>query len=168
MNGREATVTGVAPTPSGSRDPLARAREFLGARRIALVGLSRNPRDFSRALDAGFRKLGIEVVPVHPSAGEVDGRRCFPRTSDISPPVDGAFVIVPPAQAEAVVRDCLDAGIRRIWLHRGGGPGSASPEAVALCRDRGVEPVTNLCPFMVMPGAGWPHRLHGWFRLRSL
>jgi predicted CoA-binding protein len=154
-----------SPVPTG---PLARAREFLASRRIALVGFSRNPKDFSRALDAAFRNLGVEVVPVHPSATELDGRRCFPRVSDIDPPVDGALVVVPSAHAEAVVRDCLDAGLRRIWLHRGGGPGSASPEALALCALRGVDPVANLCPFMVIPGAAWPHRLHGWVRRRSL
>jgi predicted CoA-binding protein len=149
-------------------DPVSRAREFLNSRRIALVGFSRNPKDFSRTLDAEFRRLGIDVVPVHPSAAEVDGRRCFPRVGDIAPPGDGALILVPASQAEAVVRDCLDAGVRRIWLHRGGGPGSASPEAVALCAARGVEPIVDLCPFMVISGAGWLHRLHGWFRLRQL
>lgn len=149
-------------------DPVARAREFLTARRIALVGFSRNPKDFSRVLDAEFRRLGIDVVPVHPSATEVDGRRCFARVSDIAPPVEGALVLVPATQAEAVALDCLDAGVRRIWFHRGAGPGSASPAAVALCDARGVEPVVNLCPFMAISGAGWLHRLHGWLRRRKL
>jgi len=148
--------------------PISRAREFLTARRIALVGFSRNPKDFSRVLDGEFRRLGIDVVPVHPSAAEVDGRRCFPRVADIVPPVDGAFILVPAAKAEAVALDCLDAGVRRIWFHRGGGPGSGSPEAMALCRARGVTPVSDLCPFMVISGASWPHRLHGWFRRRKL
>jgi predicted CoA-binding protein len=147
---------------------MARAREFLGSRRVALVGFSRNPKDFSRTLDAALRKRGIEVVPVHPSATELDGRRCFPRVSDIHPPVEGALIVIPPTGSEEVVRDCLDAGVRRIWLHRGGGPGSKSSGAFAACAERGIEPVTDLCPFMVMPGAGWPHRLHGWMRRRSL
>jgi predicted CoA-binding protein len=148
--------------------PISRAREFLTSRRIALVGFSRNPKDFSRVLDGEFRRLGIEVVPVHPSEAEVDGRRCFPRVADIAPPVDGALILVPAASAEGVALDCLDAGVRRIWFHRGGGPGSGSPEAVALCRARGVAPVSDLCPFMVISGASWPHRLHGWFRVRKL
>jgi hypothetical protein len=63
---------------------------------------------------------------------------------------------------------CLDAGLRRIWFHRGGGPGSASPEAIALCIARGVTPVSDICPFMVISGASWPHRLHGWVRRRKL
>jgi predicted CoA-binding protein len=136
--------------------PVSRAREFLTSRRIALVGFSRNPKDFSRLLDREFRRLGIEVVPVHPSAAEVDGRQCFVRVADIIPP------------AEGVALDCLDAGLRRIWFHHGGGPGSGSPEALALCSARGVAPVADLCPFMVISGASWPHRIHGWVRRRKL
>jgi len=139
-------------------------QEFLAARRIAMVGFSRNPKDFSRMLDAQLRERGYDVVPVHPEAAELDGRRVFPRVSAIEPPVDAAIVGGPPSLAETVARDCLDAGVRRIWFHRGGGKGSASPQALDLCRARGVTPIQDLCPMMVLPGASWPHRLHGWFR----
>jgi predicted CoA-binding protein len=142
-------------------------QEFLASRRIALVGFSRTPKDFSRMLDAQFRARGYEVVPVHPEGGERDGRFCFPRVSAIEPAVDAALVIVPSSLAEAVVRDCLDAGVRRIWFHRGAGKGSASPEALALCMSRGVTPVADLCPLMALPGTSWPHRLHGWFRMQG-
>jgi predicted CoA-binding protein len=142
-------------------------QEFLSSRRIALVGFSRNPRDFSRMLDAQFRERGYEVVPVHPESVELDGRRAFPRVGAIDPAADAALVMVPPSLAKTVVLDCLDAGVRRIWLHRGAGQGSASPEALDLCTSRGVTAVVNLCPMMVLPGASWPHRLHGWFRTRG-
>jgi predicted CoA-binding protein len=142
-------------------------QDFLSSRRIALVGFSRDPKDFSRMLDAQFRSRGYAVVPVHPAGGGRDGRRCFPTVGAVEPPVDAALVLVPPAGAAEVARDCLDAGVRRIWFHRGGGKGSASPEALALCASRGVSPVVDLCPMMVLPGASWPHRLHGWFRARG-
>jgi predicted CoA-binding protein len=137
---------------------------FLSSKRIALVGFSRSGKDFSRMLDTEFRKRGVEVVPVNPDATELDGRRCFPSVSAITPPVEGALILVPAARAEAVVRDCLDAGVKRVWLHRGAGAGSASPAALALCAARGVTPVSDLCPFMALPAASWPHKLHGWFR----
>lgn len=142
----------------------ANVQGFLSARRVALVGHSRDSKDFSRRLDDELRGRGYDVVPVHPDGGERDGRTCFRTVGEIRPPVDAALVLVPPARAESVARDCLDAGVRHVWFHRGGGPGSASPAALALCASRGVEPVVDLCPMMVLPGAGWIHRLHGWFR----
>ena len=43
-------------------------------------------------------------------------------------------------------------------------PVAATPAALALCVARGAEVVHDLCPFMVMPGASFPHRAHGFLR----
>lgn len=148
-------------------DDLARARDFLAQKRIAVVGVSRNPRSFSRMVLRELARRGYDVVPVTPALAEVEGRRCVARLQDAGEPVGGALLLTPPATTEQVVRDALEARIPRIWMHRGAGPGSATPTAVALCRAGGVEPVTGLCPFMVLPGAGWIHRVHGAFRRRG-
>lgn len=147
---------------------LQTAESFLKLRRIAFVGVSRNPRDFSRGL---FRELvarGYDVVPVHPAASEVEGRRAFPRIGDVTPPVEGALLLLPPDEARRAAREAIAAGVRQLWFHRGGGPGAGSSEAVAECRAAGVEPVIDLCPFMLLPEAGWFHRLHGHFRKRAV
>jgi hypothetical protein len=68
------------------------------------------------------------------------------------------------AQAEDVVRDCANAGVPRVWLHRGIGPGAVSAAAVALCREKGIAVVEGECPFMFLPSPGIAHRVHGFFR----
>lgn len=151
----------------GSR-PLDRARWFLALPRIALVGVSRDPRSFSRAVLRELAGRGIDVVPIHPEAAEIEGRRCFPRVGEAEPPVDAALVLTAPPVAAAVARDCVAAGVRAIWFHRGAGKGCATADAVAACRGAGIEPITDLCPFMALPGAGWMHRVHGAFRRRRL
>lgn len=145
---------------------LTRARAFLACRRIALVGASRDPRSFSRGVQRALVARGYDVVPVNPSAGEVDGRRAFARPQDVAPAAEAALILTPPAGAADAVRDCLAAGVRHLWLHRGAGPGCATAEALALCRAAGVEPVADLCPFMALPGAGLLHRVHGALRAR--
>ena len=47
---------------------------------------------------------------------------------------------------------------------KGAGPSSVSEEAVALCRDHGIEVVDGACPMMFMPDASWLHRVHRWGR----
>lgn len=143
---------------------MERAREFLAHRRIAVVGVSRSEKDFSRELLRELLRRGYDAVPVNPAIGQVEGRPCFGRVGGIAPPVEAALLLTPPGRTGEAVRDCLEAGVRRIWLHRGAGRGAASPEAVALCRQGGVEPVQDLCPFMALPGASWFHRLHAFFR----
>jgi predicted CoA-binding protein len=142
------------------------AREFLGAKRIAVVGVSRNGRDFSRMVLRELAQRGYDVVPVHPSLREAEGRTCYARVQDVRPAPEAALLLTAPAATEQVVRDCAEAGVRRVWLHRGGGPGSASDAAVAFCEANGIAVVRDLCPFMALPGAGLAHRVHGFFRRR--
>jgi uncharacterized protein len=157
----------IRPEAAMSGDRMERARQFLGARRVALVGVSRDPRGFSRAVMRELLRRGYDVVPVNPALAEAEGRRCLARVQDAAPPVEGALLLTPSARTEEAVRDCIAAGVRQVWMHRGVGAGSASPEAVALCRSHGVEPVTDLCPFMALPGAGWFHRAHAFLRGHS-
>lgn len=149
-------------TPSS----IGEARAFLEARRIAVVGLSRRENDFSRVLLRELARRGYDVVPVHPAMQGAEGRRCHPRVQDVRPPPDAALVLTPPHVTEQVVRDCAEAGVRRVWLHRGAGPGAASAGALASCAAHGIAVVHGLCPFMALPGASFPHRLHGFLRRR--
>jgi hypothetical protein len=49
-------------------------------------------------------------------------------------------------------------------MHRGGGAGAVSTEAVVLCRERGIEVVDGECPFMFLPGTSWSHGVHRFFK----
>ncbi len=143
---------------------LEQARAFLSARRIAVVGVSRSEKDFSRYVFRELVRRGLDVVPVNPALREAEGRTAVGRVQDVAPPADAALLLTSPDQTERVVRDCLAAGIRRVWLHRGAGAGAATPAALALCATSGIEVVQGLCPFMALPGAAFPHRMHHLFR----
>ena len=142
---------------------IADVREFLGQRRIALVGVSRDPKDFSRVLFREMCTRGYEMVPVNPAAGELEKRRCFGRVQDIDPPVQAALLVTAPRDTERVVRDCAEAGVRRIWMHRGGGQGAVSKEAADFCHKNGMRLVEGYCPFMFLPATSFFHRVHGFF-----
>jgi uncharacterized protein len=146
---------------------LDEARRFLGAKRIAIVGLSRDPKGFSRGVLRALVERGHDVVGVHPGPPPDDDVRWYPRMQDVSPAADAALIMTPPGQTERVLRDCAAAGISRVWLHRGAGPGAESLQALAFCKEHGIEAVHGLCPFMALPGAGLGHRVHAWFRLRK-
>jgi len=143
---------------------LQNARDFLKLRRIALVGLSRDEKDFSRYVFRELAGRGIDVVPIRPGLQEAEGRPCYGRLQDVKPAVDGALIMVPPQQVDRVLGDCLEAGVMRVWLHRGAGKGAGDARSLAFCATHGIEAVRDLCPFMALPNAGAGHRVHGWFR----
>jgi predicted CoA-binding protein len=137
--------------------------DFLKQKRLAVVGVSRNPSDFSRMLFREFLQEGYDVVPVNPQVEELEGRPCFSRVSDIAPPVEGALLMTPPELSEQVVRDCLVAGITSVWMFRALGRGAIHPHAVALCHEKGIRLIEGYCPFMFFSHPGFVHRLHGFF-----
>src|ERR1035441_3344310 len=51
---------------------IERIQDFLGQKRLAIVGVSRQPKDFSRAVLREFREKGYDAVPVNPAAREMD------------------------------------------------------------------------------------------------
>lgn len=138
--------------------------EFLAQKRIALVGISREPKEFSILLFEEFCRRGYEVVPVNPNTPDVLGRRCFARVQDIQPPVDAAILMTSPEVTDAVVRDCAEAGIPRVWMYRAAGHGAVSSKAVEFCRAHGIQVVPGECPFMFWSDAHAGHRLHGFIR----
>lgn len=143
---------------------LDRARDFLAYRRVAVVGVSRNGKDLSREIFRELGRRGYQAVAVNPAMTQVEGAPCWARLADIHPPVEWALLFTPPRATEEVVVEALAAGVRRIWMHRGAGAGAGSDAALAFCRAHGIEVVAGLCPFMALPGAGLPHRVHGFFR----
>jgi predicted CoA-binding protein len=143
---------------------LADIREFLGQKRIAVVGVSQNPKDFSRAVFREFRDRGYDPVPVNPAANEIEGRPCFRRLQDVEPPVDAVLLMTAPAVTDTVVRDCAEAGVKRVWMHRGGGRGAVSEDAVRFCESSGISVIPGECPFMFLPEGAWFHRFHGLIR----
>ena len=136
---------------------------FLSVKRIAMVGLSRNPKDFSAMLFNELVRRGCEVIPVNPNAPTVLGRPSFARVQDIQPPVEAALLMTSPDVTESVVVDCAQAGVRHIWMYSAGGNGAVSLNAVSFCAEHGIQVVPGECPFMFFPKNGF-HRIHGWVR----
>lgn len=132
--------------------------DFLAHKRIAFVGLSTNPADFSQAVKKELEQHQFDVVGVNPKHPE--GTGWASTIEEISPPVEGAFIMTPKSATRDVVEQCVRAGIKRVWLHHGVGAGSVTPEAVDLAQQRGLSVVAGECPLMFLEHADKAHRAH--------
>ena len=148
---------------SAQKVSLETIEDFLAQKRIAMVGVSRDPKDFSVTLFNELCRRGYEVVPVNPVTTELWGRRRYARVQEITPRVDGVLLMTSPSVTEAVVRDCAEAGIRRVWMYRAAGEGAVSASAVDFCRAKGIAVVPGECPYMFLPANGF-HKIHGFVR----
>ena len=148
-------------TPTPAPIDVGAATAFLGSGRLAVVGASDARDSFGRTVYEALRDHGIEVVPVHPSAGTVAGDDCYPSLLAVPGHLDGAVVMVAAPASVDVVRQVAERGIARVWLFKGaGGRGASSPEAVAVAEELGLEVIAGACPLMFLDPTGIVHRLH--------
>jgi uncharacterized protein len=139
-------------------------QDFLAQKRFAFIGVSRQPKDFSRALFREFQTRDYEPVPLHLEAQEIEGARCFAHLRDIQPPVDSVLLMTSPTVTNLVLRECVEAGIKRVWFYRASGQGALSEGALEICRANGIDAIPGECPFMFFDHTPWFHRFHGFVK----
>lgn len=139
--------------------------DFLAQKRIAVAGVSRDHSQHP-AGDLIYRRLkstGHDVFPVNPHMQTFEGDRCYPDVQSIPGGVDGVVIITRPETTERIVRDCSEAGVRRVWMHRSMAKGSSvSPEAAEYCRQHDISVIAGACPMMFGPGVDFGHTCMRW------
>lgn len=136
------------------------ASEFLAQKRIAVTGVSRDPKGHgSNIVFARLRDRGYDVFPVNPNAEEVEGHKCYPDLASIPGGVDAVVIGTRPELAQATVEECVELGIHYAWMHRSFGAGSVSPEAAAYGRERGLAVIDGGCPLMFNPTGDFGHKV---------
>jgi len=143
----------------------AKVNDFLGQKRIAVAGVSRN-QGHHPAANLIYRRLkttGHDVFAVNPHMPTFDGDRCYPDVSSIPGGVDGVVIVTRPDVTERIVHQCSDVGVRRVWMHQSlAGGSSVSPAAVEYCRQHDISVIAGACPMMYGDGVDFGHTCMRW------
>lgn len=144
----------------------ALVQDFLAQSHIAVVGVSDQREAGCNAAYRKFKEAGYRVSAVNPRLKVFDGDPCYPDLMAIPTKPDGVFLLTNPTVTEGIVQQCVDLGIRRVWMHclLGTKPGlaekltSVSPRAVDMCHAHGITVIPGACPHQFLkPDFG--HRL---------
>ncbi len=138
-------------------------KDFLSLKRVAVAGVSRHSKN--ETANIIYRKLrdsGYQVFPVNPNADVVEGVNCYRNLKELADQVEGVVIVTPPDVTEQIVRDCAEAGIPRVWIHRSFGPGSVSEKAVRFCHDQGMTVISGGCPMMFCAPVDFAHKCMCW------
>jgi predicted CoA-binding protein len=136
------------------------ASAFLAKKRVAVTGVSRAPKQHgSNTVYKRFRERGYEVFAVNPNASEVEGDRSYPNLSAIPGGIEAVVIATRPEFAIDTMRECVDLGVRQVWMHRGAGPGSVSAAATQYGRQHGITVIDGGCPLMFGPTADIGHKV---------
>src|SRR6266511_3316177 len=95
------------------------ASEFLANKRVAVTGVSREPKGHgSNVVYKRLRERGYEVFAVNPNADEVEGDRCYHDLRSIPGGVEAVVIGTRPETAEETMRECAELWIKHVSMHR--------------------------------------------------
>jgi acyl-CoA synthetase (NDP forming)/GNAT superfamily N-acetyltransferase len=168
LGARRALVDGVYevsfPLPDGEGTPgvgtyhdavaerersanVASLRHVLTPASVAVIGASRRPGSFGRAIlhnvvDGGFSG---PVYAVNPGAAELDGVPCVPSAAALPEPVELAVIAAPAGAVVGIAENCGRRGIKALVVITSGLDGAARAELLGICRRHGMRLVGPTC-----------------------
>ena len=101
------------------------------SKRIAVVGISRNPLRASNEIAQYLLAAGYEVAGVNPGETEVLGRPCHARVEDIPEAVDIVDIFRKSEDVPPVVESAIRKGAKVIWMQQGIENREAAEKALA-------------------------------------
>ena len=122
--------------------------QFLASPVFGVVGASTNRQKYGNKVLRCYLQNGRKAIPVNPNEPEIEGIPCAATISDLPPDALSISMITPPAVTAKLVPLAIEKGIKNIWMQ----PGAEHPEAVALCRERGINVIADGSCLLVVLG----------------
>jgi predicted CoA-binding protein len=129
-------------------------QNFLAQKKVAVVGVSDKRDTGCNLAYQKFKENGYQVYAVNPRISTYSGQTCYADLKSIPEKVDAVFILASPKVTEQVVQQCIDLGVKHVWMHcmMGTKPGlaagmtSVSQSAVEMCKSNGIEVIPGACP----------------------
>ena len=118
---------------------------WLAYKNWAVVGASTDPDRYGNKIVHSLKKHDFNVLPVAPKYKDIDGIKAYSSILDIEEPVDVVNFVVNPNIGMKVLDECIQKGIKRIWLQ----PGTVSQELIEKAKAAQVE-VIQACILVVL------------------
>src|SRR3712207_1989543 len=114
---------------------------MIGARNIAVVGLSDNPARPSHGVARYLQSQGYRIIPVNPNVREVLGERAYPDLISVPDAIDMVDIFRRSDAVAPTVDEAITKGVLTIWMQLG-----VHDEASARrAREAGITVVMDRC-----------------------
>ena len=129
----------IPTNPSGhDRDAIGR---MLGARTIAIVGLSDDPERTSNHVGSYLQGVGYRIVPVNPNCRTALGEKCLGSLSELKERVDVVLVFRRSEYTPEIAEQAVSNGAKGLWLQTG----IRNSEARRIAEKSGLDYIEDRC-----------------------
>jgi uncharacterized protein len=130
--------------------------EFLKGKRFAIAGMSEKGNKFGNSIAKELKTRSYTLYPLHPTASEIGGEKCYPDLLSLPENVDGLIVCVHPDKVAPLLHQAAQAEVKNVWLQQG----AQSPELEELGASLGLNVVGGKCILMYAEPVGSIHSFH--------
>jgi len=131
-------------------------KDFFTNNQVLFIGLSSNPKSFSRSVYKEFIKSNITVYPVSSRKFSVDGNDVYSDFSQLPKVPECAYILLNKDNTKKIVKDLEGTGVKKILFHS---TKTVDETTLNECEKMGIEAVVA-CPKMLISKA-LPHKIHG-------
>ena len=115
--------------------------EILKMKKVAVVGMSKNPDKAAHYVPKYLYDNGYEITPVNPNSDVILKKQCYDKITDVSDEIDVVEVFRPSDQVLPIIKQAIKKKPKVIWLQEG----IHNEEAEKLAHDAGIDVVFNRC-----------------------
>lgn len=130
--------------------------DFLYHKKLAIAGVSRSPKSFSREVCRELRERGYEVLPVNPNADEIEGEKCYNSIDTLPDTVKSLLILTPKKETDDVLRSAIKRGIENIWVQQM----SETADTMKIASEGNVDIISKKCIFMFAQPVKGIHGFH--------
>ena len=91
-------------------------QDFFVQKKIAVVGVSDRRDTGCNLAYRKFKEAGYTVYAVNPHLTTFDGASCYTDLKSIPEKPAAVFILANPQVTEQIVRQCVDLGIKHVWM----------------------------------------------------
>jgi uncharacterized protein len=130
--------------------------KFLEPKKMAIAGVSRNPKKFGYQVFKELINKGFEIYPVNPSADIIDGERCYHTVSEIPAEIKHLLILTPKSETDAILKEAIEKGFSNIWIQQM----SETRDSLKITEGSGIHVISKKCIFMFTEPVTGVHKFH--------
>ncbi len=116
-------------------------REILSLKKVAVVGMSKDPNKAAHQVPKYLMEHGYDIIPVNPTADQILGKRCYKSLDEIDEEIDIVDIFRPSDQVLPIVEQAIKKKPKVIWMQLG----IRNEEAARKAREHGIKVVQDRC-----------------------